>query len=310
MRTSFTETLTELAERDGRIWLLTADLGYSVLEQFAARVPGRYVNVGVAEQNLIGLAAGLAQCGKVPFVYSIANFPTLRCLEQIRNDVCFHQGNVKVVAVGGGLAYGAQSYTHHGVEDLGVMRMLPGMTVVAPGDPSETRLATRALVAHTGPCYLRLGKANEPVLYREPPPFALGKAITVRQGSDVTLISTGGMLQESLQAADNLESSGVSVRLLSMHTLKPLDEEAVLGAARETSAIVTAEEHSVAGGLGTAVADVLAQARVRMPAFRKYGIPDALHHTIGSQNYLRRALAGDLTETLQSVCRRGHRQAA
>ena len=310
MRTSFIETLTELAERDGRIWLLTADLGYSVLEKFAGRVPGRYLNVGVAEQNLIGLAAGLAQCGKIPFVYSIANFPTLRCLEQIRNDVCYHKGNVKVVAVGGGLAYGAQSYTHHGLEDLGVMRMLPGMTVVAPGDPTETRLATRALIEHTGPCYLRLGKANEPVLYPEPPRFALGQAITARQGWDVTLISTGGMLQEALQAAQQMEADGVSVRVLSMHTLKPLDEEAVLSAARETSAIVTAEEHSVTGGLGTAVADVLAQAPVRMPAFRKYGIPDALHHTIGSQNYLRRTLAGDLVTVLQASCRRGQRKAA
>jgi transketolase len=310
MRTSFIETLTDLAERDERIWLLTADLGYSVLEKFAGRVPGRYVNVGVAEQNLIGLAAGLAHCGKVPFVYSIANFPTLRCLEQIRNDVCYHQGNVKVVAVGGGLAYGAQSYTHHGLEDLGVMRMLPGMTVVAPGDPTETRLATRALVQHAGPCYLRLGKANEPVLYREAPHFALGKAVTVRQGWDGTLISTGGMLQESLEAADKMEESGVSVRVLSMHTLKPLDEEAVLLAARETPAIVTAEEHSVTGGLGTAVADVLAQAHVRMPLFRKYGIPDALHHTIGSQTYLRRTLAGDLKAALQAVCQRGQRKAA
>jgi transketolase len=308
MRTSFVEELTDLAQRDERIWLLTADLGYSVLEKFAARLPGRYVNVGVAEQNLIGLAAGLARCGKVPFVYSIANFPTLRCLEQIRNDVCYHEADVKVVAVGGGLAYGAQSYTHHGVEDLGVMRMLPGMTVVAPGDPVETRLATRAMVQRSGPCYLRLGKAHEPVLHREPPPFALGKAITVRPGRDVTLISTGGMLQEALLAADKVGAEGTSVRVLSMHTLKPLDEEAVLCAARETAAIVTAEEHSVTGGLGTAVADVLAQARGPMPAFRKYGIPDQLNHLIGSQSYLRRALAGELTDAVLSVSRR--RQAA
>jgi transketolase len=310
MRTSFIETLTELAVQDERIWLLTADLGYSVLEKFATRVPRRYVNVGVAEQNLIGLAAGLAQCGKVPFIYSIANFPTLRCLEQIRNDVCYHKGNVKVVAVGGGLAYGAQSYTHHGVEDLGVMRMLPGMTVVAPGDPVETRLATRAVIDHAGPCYLRLGKANEPVLYADPPAFALGQAITVRHGWDVTLISTGGMLQQALQAADAMESKGVSVRVLSMHTLKPLDEEAVLCAARETPAIVTAEEHSVTGGLGTAVADVLAQSGLRLPAFRKYGIPDQLNHLIGSQSYLRSALAGDLTNVLHAVCGRQRLRAA
>jgi transketolase len=309
VRTAFIETLTALAERDPRIWLLTADLGYSVLERFAARVPGRYVNVGVAEQNLIGLAAGLARSGKIPFVYSIANFPTLRCLEQIRNDVCYHEGNVKIVAVGGGLAYGAQSYTHHGLEDLGVMRLLPGMTVVAPADPVETRLATEAIAEHSGPCYLRLGKASEPVLHVAPPAFALGKAITVRDGTDLTFISTGGMLQEVLQAADELQRAGKSVRVLSMHTLKPLDEEAILAAARETNAIVTAEEHSVTGGLGSAVADVLAQARVRMPVFQKYGIPDELHHQIGSQAYLRRVLAGNLTDIAMALCKRRQRAA-
>src|SRR5689334_14978381 len=145
MRTSFIEALCEVAEQNDRVWLLTADLGYSVLERFASRFPRRYMNVGVAEQNLIGVAAGLARCGKIPFVYSIANFPTLRCLEQIRNDVCYHHGNVKVVAVGGGFSYGAQGYTHHGIEDLSIMRSLPGMTVVAPADPTEARLATSAL---------------------------------------------------------------------------------------------------------------------------------------------------------------------
>ena len=146
MRTAFIDTLCELAERDPRIWLLTADLGYSVLERFAARFPHRYINVGVAEQNLTGIAAGLARCGKIVFTYSIANFPTLRCLEQIRNDVCYHQANVKIVAVGGGFAYGTLGYTHHGLEDLGIMRTLPHMTVIAPGDPTETRLATSAVL--------------------------------------------------------------------------------------------------------------------------------------------------------------------
>src|SRR5262249_13809462 len=142
MRAAFIKTLYELAERDERVWLLTGDLGFTVLEDFARRFPERYLNVGVAEQNMTGVAAGLARCGKVVFTYSIANFPTLRCLEQIRNDVCYHEANVKVVSVGGGFAYGAAGYTHHGVEDLGALRLLPGMTVVAPGDPVETRLAT------------------------------------------------------------------------------------------------------------------------------------------------------------------------
>jgi transketolase len=171
MRTTFIQTLCEIAERDERVWLLTADLGYSVLEPFAERFPSRFLNVGVAEQNMIGVAAGLAHSGKMPFVYSIANFPTLRCFEQIRNDVCYHEANVKIVAVGGGFAYGAQGYTHHGVEDLGVMRLLPNMIVVAPGDPVETRGATLAMAAHRGPCYLRLGKAREAGRARVDAPF-------------------------------------------------------------------------------------------------------------------------------------------
>lgn len=303
MRTTFIETLCEVAEQDERVWLLTADLGYSVLERFAARFPGRYVNVGVAEQNLIGVAAGLARCGKTVFVYSIANFPTLRCFEQIRNDVCYHEGNVKIVAVGGGFVYGAQGYTHHGVEDLAVMRALPNMTVVAPGDPIETRLATREISRHQGPCYLRLGKAKEPVVHEAEPEFVLGKAIPVRSGRDVTLISTGGMLQESLRVADRLTGIGIETRVLSMHTVKPVDEEAIRQAAWETACLVTVEEHSVTGGLGTAVADVLAQSNMPLPRFHKFGIPDALYHVIGSQAHLRR-MAGDLFLVVQSLVSR------
>lgn len=303
MRTTFVETLCAVAERDERVWLLTADLGFSVLEPFRDRFPGRYVNVGVAEQNLIGVAAGLARCGKVAFVYSIANFPTLRCLEQIRNDVCYHEGDVKVVAVGGGFTYGAQGYTHHGVEDLAVLRTLPGMTVVAPADPVETRAATRAVARHPGPCYLRLGKAKEPVVHAAEPPFALGRAITVRDGRDVTLVSTGGLLRECVAVADRLGALGAGARVVSMHTLKPLDEEAVLRAARETGGIVTAEEHSVTGGLGSAVADVLALSGVRCGFFRKFGVPDGLYHRVGSQEYMR-GLCGDLYETVLPLVRR------
>ena len=208
MRTTFIETLMEVAAADERVWLLTGDLGYSVLEPFAARFPDRYLNVGVAEQNMTGIAAGLARSGKVVFTYSIANFPTFRCLEQIRVDVCYHGGDVKVVAVGGGFAYGAQGYTHHGIEDLAAMRSLPGMAVVAPGDPVETRLATRAIAARPGPCYLRLGKAREPVVHEGDPSFALGRAIAVREGRDLTLISTGGMLAGAIAAADSLRAEG------------------------------------------------------------------------------------------------------
>ena len=286
MRTAFIDTLCEMAEQDERIWLLTGDLGYSVLERFASRFPRRYVNVGVAEQNMTGVAAGLALCENVVFTYSIANFPTLRCLEQIRNDVCYHNLSVKIVAVGGGFAYGTQGMTHHATEDLAIMRALPNMTVIAPGDPVETRLATRAIVNRPGPCYLRLGKAGEPVVHQTPPAFTIGKAITVREGSSVTLISTGGMLHNALQAAELLTQQRIQARVLSMHTLKPLDSDTVLAAARETGAIVTIEEHSVSGGLGSAVAQILAELPTRDIRFRSLGIPD-MFMNIGSQEYLR-----------------------
>lgn len=259
MRTSFIETLVQVAEGDPRVWLLTGDLGYSVLERFSSKFPDRYLNAGVAEQNMVGVAAGLAMTGKVVFVYSIANFPTLRCLEQFRNDVCYHNLSVKIVAVGCGLAYGGHGYTHHGVEDIGVMSLLPHVTVMAPGDPVETRWATRALVEKSGPGYLRLGKAGEPVVHQTEPTFELGKAVQVVDGTQATLISTGGMLETAARVATILAARGVSIRVLSMPTLRPFDGERVIVEAKRTGRIVTLEEHGP-GGLGTMVGETLAQA--------------------------------------------------
>lgn len=287
MRGAFARSLVALAERDPRVWLLTGDLGFSVLEPFAGRFPERFVNVGVAEQNMIGVAAGLAHSGKRVFVYSIANFPTLRCLEQIRNDVCYHGLPVRIVSVGGGVAYGAAGYTHHGVEDFAVLRALPGLAVLAPGDPRETELLVSALGELPGPAYLRLGKAGEPAVHSALSSLTLGRALLVRPGSDLTLISTGGMLQGTVQAAEELEKeNGLSVRVLSMHSLKPFDEAAVQAAASETRAIVSVEEHSCIGGLGSAVADVLSQMPASRAAFSKFALPDRHLEQIGSQRYL------------------------
>ncbi len=294
MRTAFIEALCELAARDPRVWLITGDLGFSVLERFAQQFPDRFVNAGVAEQNMTGVAAGLALSDCVVFTYSIANFPTLRCLEQIRNDVCYHRANVKIVAVGGGFTYASSGYTHHGLEDLSILSSLPEMTVVAPGDPHEARLATAAIAQREGPCYLRLGKAGEPVVHAAPPPFELGRAIRVREGDDATLISTGGMLKQAVDAREALLAQGIRARVLSMHTVKPLDELAILEAARETEAIVTLEEHNCHGGLGSAVADVLATAGTGVP-FGKIAVPDRFWHVAGSQAHFR-GLAGDPAE--------------
>lgn len=301
MRTAFISTLAELAESDERINLVVGDLGYKVVEPFRERFPQRFVNAGVAEQDMTGIAAGMALCGKIVFTYSIANFPTLRCLEQIRNDVCHHHADVKIVSVGGGLGYGALGMTHHATEDIAVMRALPSMTVVAPGDPIEAELATRAMVEESGPAYLRLGKAGEPRVHGSQVSFHLGQAIRVCEGADITLIATGVMLWNTVQAAQRLAREGIQARVLSMHTLKPLDEAAVLAAARETAAIATIEEHSVIGGLGSAVAEVLAESSELRVPFKRLGIPSTASILIGSQEYLRNAYSLSVDGILDSL---------
>jgi len=306
MRTAFLKTLTELAENDPRITLVVGDLGFSVVEDFARRFPSQFLNAGVAEQNMTSLAAGMALSGRVVFTYSIANFPTLRCLEQIRNDVCYHGADVKVVSVGGGYAYGALGSTHHATEDMAILRALPGMCVVAPGDPVEAAHATKGLAARKGPGYLRLGKAGEPVVHAGSIDFLLGRALILRDGRDIALISTGGMLATVTRAADTLSAAGISAKVISMHTLKPLDTGAITGAARETGAILTVEEHSVIGGLGSAVAECLAQSPVRA-AFRIMGLPDAFCRKVGGQEYLRTSVglsAGDIVSAARELVSR------
>ena len=304
MRSAFIRTLIDLAQADERIFLLVGDLGYSVVEPFTQEFPDRFVNIGVAEQNMTGVATGLALSGKIVFTYSIGNFPTLRCLEQIRNDVCYHNASVKIVAVGGGLAYGALGTTHHCTEDIAIMRTLPNMAVVAPGDPVESALATRAIVERSGPCYLRLGKTGEPTIHRKAPDFKLGEAIMIRAGGDATLITTGGMLYSTVQAAEQLVREGIQARILSMHTIKPLDAEAVLAAERETGAIITIEEHSIIGGLGSAVAEMLAESGSSHALFKRIGINNSFCTEVGTQEHLRKVYSlsvEDIVVTVKSL---------
>ena len=303
MRTGFVEGLLEEARSRPDVMLLTADLGFSVLERFRDALPDQYLNVGVAEQNMMGIAAGLADLGKTVFTYSIANFPTMRCLEQIRNDVCYHGYPVRVVSVGGGFTYASQGYTHHGVEDIGVMRALPGMVVIAPGDPQEAILATRALCTLPGPAYLRLGKAGEPKVHAGTIDFKIGRAIEVAAGSDVTLVSTGGMLVYTLETAEKLRADGVSARVLSMHTVKPLDEEAIRRALAETRVVITVEEHNVASGLGAAVAQVVSLHEGPRARFRMFGLPDERYSRVGGHAYMRE-LMGDLRKVALEALRR------
>lgn len=302
MRPAFLHSLLDLAEHDQRINLVVGDLGFGLVEPFAQKYPDRFLNIGVAEQNLITVSTGMAMCGKVVFAYSIANFPTLRCLEQIRNDICHHDASVVVVSVGCGLNYGALGVTHHATEDLAIMRALPGMTAVAPGDPVEAALATRALATQARPAYLRLGKAGEPRVHpSDVLDFQLGKAIKVREGSDVTLIASGTMLHNSVQAAERLADQGIDARVLSMHTIKPLDTGAVHDAARETRAILTLEEHSVIGGLGSAVAETLAEFNEAKPPFKRLGIPSVFIREVGNQDYLKNCYSLSVEGILRTV---------
>jgi transketolase len=287
MRNAFIRALTALAERDPRVVLLTGDLGFKIFDDFAARFPGRFYNAGVAEANMMSVAGGLALGGLRPFAYSIVPFATSRCLEQIRNDICYQEAAVTVVGVGGGYCYGANGATHHALEDIAIMRCLPNMTVVCPGDPVEAELATLAAGGHTGPLYLRLGRAGDEVVHTSAPPFSIGRAIVVREGGDCALIATGGILPVAVAAAARLAGEGIACRVVSMHTVKPLDEALLRRYAMECRAVFTIEEHGLTGGLGSAVGEWLAASGVRC-RLRCYGAGDEFAHLCGSQEYFRR----------------------
>jgi len=295
MRDSFTARLERLAAADPRIFLITGDLGFGVLDKFEKSFPRQYLNVGVAEQNMTGVATGIAMEGRIVFTYSIGNFPTLRCLEQIRNDAAYHDANVKVVAIGGGFSYGALGMSHHATEDLAIMRALH-IPVIAPGCDWEAAEAADALVEATGTCYLRLDRASAGSTARSGEKFRLGKARRIRDGEDVTLIATGGILGETLATADRLASEkGINARVLSMHTVNPLDIDSVIAAARETGGIVTVEEHTVMGGLGGAVAEACLDNAVAPRSFARVALRHGFSSIVGSQEYLRRRYGVDTT---------------
>lgn len=271
MRTTFIESLSQAASENPDIWLLCGDLGYSVLEPFAAKFPERYLNVGVAEQNMAGIAAGIALSGKTVFIYSIGNFPTLRCLEQLRNDVCYHGADVKIVAVGAGYAYGSQGYTHHALEDAGIISMLPVIEVFVPCDPAEVRAATRLIAVSGKPSYLRLSRQGEPNLGAAV--TDLRKPRTLREGRDVVILGSGPIASRALEAARELAGRGCDIGVVSVSCLKPLDEAAIRDAVRSASLVVTLEEHILRGGLFSLVAGVFA-ADAKRPPVMGLGIPE------------------------------------
>jgi transketolase len=284
MRNQILQKLIELAQKDDRICIVTADIAGTPFEEFQKKFPDRFFNVGIAEANMIGVSAGLAMSGKIPIAVTIAVFAVERCFEQIRQDACYQRQNVKVVGFGGGTTYGPLAATHHAIEDIAIMRAIPGMTVVAAADPREAGKALVALAQMDGPAYLRIGRAGEPIVYPEDYDFKVGKAMVLKDGKDITLISYGLILPKVLKAREELEKQGITARVINMHTLKPIDKECVLNAARQTRAILTVEDHNIIGGLGSAVAEILADEGIPT-RFRRVGIND-IFTTIGSQEEL------------------------
>ena len=284
MRDNFIRALTELAGEDPRVMLLNGDLGFKVLDDFIARYPENYVNAGIAEQNMTAVACGMALAGARAYTYSIGNFPTLRCLEQIRNDVCYHRADVTIVAIGGGLSYGQLGMSHFAIEDLAILRVLPEMTVVAPSDPWQAYALTRQLHARGGPGYLRIDKSAAGL---PAGPVTLGKAREVRAGTDAVIFATGGIVGEAIAAAEILAAEGRSIRVIDIHTIKPLDSDAICAAAAACGLIVTLEEHSVVGGLGGAIAEVCLEKGVPVRGFRRIGLGDSFPVVVGDQSYLR-----------------------
>lgn len=303
MRDAFVKRLSELAESDPRIVLITGDLGFGVLDEFERRFPGQYLNVGVAEQNMIAVGTGMALEGFVVFTYSIGNFPTLRCLEQIRNDTCYHEASVKIVSVGGGFSYGQLGMSHHATEDLSIMRAIPGLAVCAPGSASEVRQAVDAIVEQRGPVYLRLERGSSEFRDEGGSTFILGRARMLRDGDGLTLIATGAIVAEAIAAGELLSSAGIDCRILSMHTLKPLDVDAIIAAATETGGIVTIEENTILGGLGGAVAEQCLEKGLRPRRYLRLGIPDQYTSIVGDQAYLRRQVGLDRNSIATSVQR-------
>jgi transketolase len=289
MRNTFIQVLMEEAKRDDRIFLITPDMGFSVLEQFGELFPGRLLNVGIAEQNAVGVAAGLALSGKIVYVYSIIPFVTMRCFEQVRVDVAYMNTNVRLVGVGAGLSYGPAGATHHSIEDISIMRSLPNMTVCCPGDPIEVKDLVRQSVNHSGPMYIRLGKNGEPNIHSKDTVIKLGEAVEVVSGSDLTLITTSNMLEQGKIMVDQWKLKGISATLISIHTIKPLDVEKLIKIINRGKPIVTLEEHSIIGGLGSAVAEVIAE-NGKSVKFKRIGIQDKFCHDVGSQSYLRNKL--------------------
>lgn len=297
MRNHLIDKITKIAEKDKKIMLITADLGFSVVEKFRDKFPDRYINVGIAEQNMAAVAAGIALEGNTVFIYSIGNFPTLRCIEQIRNDICYHNANVKILAVGSGFAYGTLGMTHHATEDLAIMRTLPNMRVFTPCDFVNAEAIAEDICKIQGPCYVRLERGGEKQVFTKEENFMIGKLKELRKGSDIAIIVIGTVINEALKAADDLKYQNKNISVYSVYTLKPLDKQEILNIAKKHKYILTIEEHQIVGGLGSTISEIIAESGIAIKVIR-LGLHDEFTSIVGNQEYLRKVYNMD-TESIK-----------
>lgn len=303
MRNTFINKIHKAALKNKNIIFLTGDLGYSVIENFKAQLPEQVINVGIAEQNMIGLAAGLALAGKKVFVYSIIPFVTMRCLEQIRVDVCYQNLDVNIIGVGGGFAYGTLGATHHAIEDMAIMRSLPNMKIVSPADAVEADILAGQIISAKGPFYIRLNRGGEKNIYKSlRPKIRLGKGFILKKGKDISIISIGAITEVALITADFLNKEGISTEVVSIHSLKPIDKNLIKKIFTEKKAVFTLEEHTIFGGLGSAVAEIAAESGFNIP-FKRIGVKDEYPKVIGKQDFLRE-IAGISPEQVAEIVKK------
>lgn len=300
MRDTFVRTLIELAKKDKNIELITGDLGFGVLKPYWEQLPNQFTNAGIAEQNMTSVAAGMAMTGKKVVTYSIGNFPTLRCLEQIRNDCAYHNANVKIVCVGGGLVYGSLGMSHQATEDIAILRSLPNVIVFAPGDLVEAEAATKAMMEHDGTCYLRLGRGGEKRIHDKIDNFEIGKAIKVVDGSKVAILSTGAIFEELQEACEILKNNDTNPSVYTFPTVSPLDIDIIFKLSETHDLIVTCEEHNLNAGFGGAVAEVMADSNTDAKLLR-IAIADKYVADVGNQKYLRECCKIDAKSIAEKI---------
>jgi transketolase len=286
MRNAFADEVAKLAENDSRVVLLSGDIGNKLFDPVKLVDDSRFYNCGIAEGNMMGVAAGMALSGLRPIVYTITPFTTTRCFEQIRVDVCYHKAPVIIVGTGSGLSYAELGPTHHSLEDMAILRTLPGMRVVAPCDANELRSVLREALNENAPTYIRIGKKGETTIFPEPPELKIGKSTVVKQGQDIALICSGTLMGEVMLAAQKLSDVGISAEVVSMHSVKPLDQDYLLSAQSRFKLIASIEEHGLIGGLGGAIAEWRSQGNHAIKHVM-IGTPDEFMHEVGTQDYAR-----------------------